>query len=121
MATFTINGKEYELKITYEAVNRLNQAVDGGSYELIDKAIAGDFEAFPIIVHAALLHTRENFSLKDVKDAIEVMYSNEAITFDDTQRIANEVVPESFFYKPTVTKMMNQNPEMKKAYEQLMA
>src|SRR5699024_12759568 len=64
-------------------------------------------------------HTGENFSLKDVKDAIEVMFSNEAITFDDFQRISNEVVTESFFYKPTVQKMMNQNPEMKKAYEQL--
>ena len=121
MATFNIGGKDYELKITYEAVNRLNKAFEGGSYELIGKAIAGDFEAFPIIVHAALLHTGENFSQADVTRAIEDLFAQEAITFDEFQRISNEVVTESFFYKPTVQKMMNQNPEMKKAYEQLMA
>lgn len=121
MATFEINGKEYELKITFEAVKRLNNAFKGGSYEVIGKAIAGDFEAFPIIVHAGLMHTGENFTLKQVQQAIEDLFSAEAITLDDIQRISNEVVSESFFYKPTVKKMMNKNPEMKKAYEQLMS
>src|SRR5699024_9381405 len=116
-----MGGKEDDYNITYKPVNRLNKAFEGGSYELIGKAIAGYFEAFPIIVHAALLHTGENFSQADVTQAIEDLFAKEAITFDDFQRISNEVVTESFFYKPTVQKMMNQNPEMKKAYEQLMA
>src|SRR5690625_2091269 len=121
MTSFNINGKEYGLRVTFGAVKRLDRAFEGGSYELIGKAIAGDFEAFPIIVHAALLHTGENLSQADVTQAIEDLFAQEAITFDDIQRIANEVVTESFFYKPTVTKLLNQNPEMKKAYEQLMA
>jgi|SRR5690625_1302784 len=119
MATFVIDGKEYELKLTFEAVKRLNKAFEGGSYELIGKAIAGDFEAFPIIIHAALLHTGENFSQADVTQAVEELFAQEQITFDDIQRVSNEVVTESFFYKPTVQKLMNQDPEMKKAYEQL--
>src|SRR5690625_122562 len=121
MATFEIDGKEYELKITFEAVKRLNKAFEGGSYELIGRAIAGDFDAFPIIIHAGLLHTGENFSKKQVDEAIEELFESEKLTFEDVQKLTNTVVTESFFYKPTVTKLMNQNPEMKKAYEQLMA
>lgn len=121
MTTFEIDGKEYELKLTYASVARLNKAFEGGSYELIGKAIAGDFEAFPIILHAALLHTDENFSLAKIKGAIEDAFNNESISFEDMQKIANEVVSESFFYRPTIDKMMKQNPEMRKAYEQLMA
>src|SRR5699024_12719988 len=100
---------------------RLNSAFASCSYGLLGTANAGDFQAFPIIVHAALLHTGENFSQADVTRAIEDLCAQEAITFDEFQRISNEVVTESFYYKPTVHKMMNQNPEMKKAYEQLMA
>lgn len=121
MATFEINGKEYDLKITFAAVKRLNSAFEGGSYELIGRAIQGDFEAFPIIIHAALFHTGENFTLKDVEGAIEELFEKQAITFDDIQKISNAVVTESFFFKPTVDKLMKANPEMKKAYEQLMA
>ena len=121
MATFNIGGKEYELKITFEAVKRLNKAFEGGSYEVIGKAIAGDFDAFPIIIHAGLIHTGENFTLQQVEEAIEQLFADEAITLDDIQRLSNEVVSESFFYRPTVTKLLNQNPEMKKAYEQLLS
>jgi len=121
MTTFEINGKEYELKITFAAVKRLNSAFEGGSYELIGRAIQGDFEAFPIIIHASLFHTGENFTLKDVEEAIEELFEKQAITFDDIQKISNAVVTESFFFKPTVDKLMKANPEMKKAYEQLMA
>jgi len=120
MNTFEINGKEYELKLTFESVNRLNNNFKGGTYELVGKALAGDIEAFPTVVHAALIHTGEGFTKKDVNKEIERMFENQEITFDDIQRIMNKVVTESFFYKPTVQKLMNQNPEMKKAYEELM-
>src|SRR5690625_5186043 len=106
MATFEIDGKEYELKITYEAVKRLNNAFEGGSYELIGRAIAGDLEAFPIIIHAALIHTGEKFTLKKVESAIEELISKEALTFEDVQKLSNEVVTESFFFKRTVQKLM---------------
>jgi len=119
MATFEIDGKEYELKITFEAVKRLNKAFEGGSYELIGKAIAGDLDAFPLIIHAALIHTGEKFTLKKVEQSIEDLFEKEALSFEDIQKILIEVVTESFFYKPTVAKLMNQSPEMKAAYEQV--
>jgi len=120
MATFEIGGKEYELKLTFESVKRLNKAFDGGSLEVIGLALAGDFDAFPTIVHAALLHTGENFTKKDVNNAIEDAFNNEAITLDDIQKITNEVITESFFYKPTVQKLVKKNPEIQSALDQLL-
>src|SRR5690606_24390804 len=121
MATFEIGGKEYELKLNYAAVKRLNNVHEGGSFELIGKAMQGDFETFPHIVHAALLHTGENFTLQTVEDAIGELVENEKLTLDDIMRLSNEVITQSFFYKPTVDKLAKQNPEMKKALDQLLA
>lgn len=119
MATFEIDGKEYDLKLTYKSIERLNKAFEGGSYEVIGKAIQGDFEAFPTIIHAALLHTDGNFSLKAVKDEIEQLVDNQAISLEDITKISDEVVTQSFFYKATVEKLMKNNPEMKQALDQL--
>lgn len=119
MATFEINGKEYELKLTYQAIKRLNNAFEGGSYEVIGKAIQGDFEAFPIIVHAALLHTGENFAFKTIEAEIEKLIDAEKLSMEDITKVCDEVVTQSFFYRPTVDKMMKANPEMKQALEQL--
>lgn len=119
MATFEINGKEYELKLTYQAIKRLNNAFEGGSYEVIGKAIQGDFEAFPIIVHAGLIYTGENISLKAVEKEIESLIDAEKLSMEDITKVCDEVVTQSFFYRPTVDKMMKANPEMKQALEQL--
>lgn len=121
MANFTIDGKEYDLKLTYESVKRLNKEFEGGSFELIGKAISGDFEALPIIIHAGLLHTGEKITQKKVDEQIEKLFDNEELTLESIQKLSNEVISESFFYKPTVEKLMKQNPDMKKAYEQLMS
>ena len=120
MAKFEIDGKEYDLKLTFESVNYLNGTLKGGSYELIGKALAGDFETFPQIVYAGLLHTGEKFTLKKVKDEIANKFANEELTLDYIQTTSNEVVSECFFYAPTVKKMLDKNPEMKKALEQIM-
>lgn len=119
MATFEINGKEYELKITYKAVKLLNGQFEGGSYELIGKSLSGDLDAFPKIVHAALLHTNENFSKKAVDEAIEDAVDNGKLSLEDVTKICNEVVTDSFFYKATVEKLIRKNPEMKEALDQL--
>ena len=37
MAKFEIDGKEYDLKLTFESVNYLNGSLKGGSYELIGR------------------------------------------------------------------------------------
>lgn len=119
MTTFNIGEKEYELKLTYQSIKRLNNAFEGGSYELIGKAIQGDFDAFPIIVHSALLHTGENLSLKVVEKEIEGLVDSQVITLEDIASISDAVVTQSFFYKATVDKLMKNNPEMKKALDQL--
>ena len=119
MATFTVGEKEYDLKLTYKSIKRLNGAFEGGSYELIGKAIQGDFDAFPVIVHAALMHTGENFGIKTIESEIEKQVDSEQIAMEDVAKISDAVVTQSFFYKATVDKLMAGNPEMKKALDQL--
>ncbi len=118
MATFEIEGKEYELKLDYAAVSRLSNLYEGGAYELIGKAIAGNLELFPIVVHAALFHTGENFALKTVNQAIEDLFNSEKLTFEDVSKILDKVVTQSFFFATTVKRLMKDNPE---AAEQLAA
>ena len=119
MVTFEIDGKEYELKLTYKAIKYLNGIFEGGSYELIGKAIQGDIEAFPYIVHAGLFHAEQNFALKTVEARIEDLIDNGELSLDDIAKISDEVVTQSFFYKATVDKLMANIPEMKQALEQL--
>lgn len=121
MATFEINGKEYELKLTFKAVRHLNGLYEGGAYALIGKALMGDLDTFINIVHAGLLHTGENFKLKDVEGAIQQLFDEEKLDQDTITKISNEVVTESFFYKKTVDKLLRDNPQAKKALETLMA
>ena len=119
MVTFEIDGKEYELKLTYKSIKYLNGLFEGGSYELIGKAIQGDLESFPKIVHAALFHTDENYALNTVEGRIEDLIDSGELSLEDVADICDKVVTQSFFYKATVDKMMRNNPEMKKAIEQL--
>lgn len=119
MAVFEIDGKEYELKLTYAGVKRLNGAFDGGAYEIIGKSLSGDLEAFPIIVHAALIHTGENFTQKTIDEQIEKLFDEGALSFEDVFKLCDEVVTQSGFFAPTVAKMAKKNPEMKAALEQL--
>ncbi len=119
MANFEVDGKEYELKLNYKAIQYLNKTQEGGSYGLIGKAIQGDFETFPHIVHAGLFHTDEKIPLKKVEAEIEKLISEEKLSLEDIMRICDEVVTQSFFYRATVQKMIKQNPELGKALEQL--
>lgn len=121
MATFEINGKEYELKLTYQSVKRLNKLYEGGTYELIGRALQGDIEMFPHVLQAALLHTGENFSLKTIEERVEELIANEQLTFDDISKIINEVVTNSFFYKPTVQRLVKRDPEAKKLIEEILS
>lgn len=119
MELFEINGKEYELKLTYKSIKLLNGAFEGGSYEVIGRAIQGDLDAFPTIVHAALLHTDENISRKDVEERIEELIDSGELSFDGITKISDTVVTRSFFYAPTVEKMVKQSPELAKGLEQI--
>lgn len=120
MALFTINGKEHELKLNYAAVERLNKLYEGGAYEFLGKAMMGDTETFPHIVHAGLLHTGENYSLNQVKDAIGQAVEEERLDLDSVIKLSNEVATGSFFYKKTVEKLLAEKPEAKKALEAML-
>ena len=119
MATFEIEGKEYELKLDYSAVLRLSNLYEGGAYELIGKAISGNLELFPTVVHAALFHTGENLALTTVEQAIEQAIENESLAFDDITTLLDKVVTQSFFFEATVKKMITKNPELAQALEQI--
>lgn len=119
MATFEINGKEYELKLTFKAVAYLNGIVEGGSLGLIGKALQGDVEIFPHIIFAGLFHTGENIPLKDIEKAVDEAVSGEKLSFNDIYRISNELITKSFFYKETFQRVVSQQPEGKKVLEQL--
>lgn len=120
MATFKIDGKEHELKINYNGVKYLNAIYEGGSYEMIGKAMMGDLEAFPYIVHAALKHTEQNYTLAAVEKALSEAMDAEELDMDAILKISNEVVTQSFFYKKTVEKLLKDNKQAKKALEQLL-
>ena len=119
MATFEIEGKEYELKLTYASVKHLNGLFEGGAYEIIGKALASDLDAFPKIIHAALFHTGENLALSTVEQAIEQSFENESLAFDDITTLLDKVVTQSFFFEATVKKMVTKNPELAQALEQI--
>lgn len=117
MATFEINEKEYELKLTYKAIKYLNDQYEGGSHEVIGRAVQGDFDLFPKIVYAGLFHTDEKFTLKKIEDRIEELVDNEELTLEDITKICNDVTTKSFFYKPTVKKLAKQFPELNEIIE----
>lgn len=120
MANFTVKGKEYDLKIDYSGVKYLNGLYEGGSFEMIGKAMMGDFDTFPYVIHAALKHTGENFSFVDVEQAIAEAIDTERLDLDSVLKVSNEVITQSFFYKATVAKLLKDNKDAKKALDALL-
>lgn len=112
--TFEIDGKEYELKITYDAARYLNGVYKdeaNGSMAVVLRAIQGDLDIFPHIIHAGLLHTGENFAFKIIEEEIEKSINEERTSFDDIIRISNEVVTNSFFYRQTAIRLLGVTDE----------
>ena len=119
MATFEINEKEYELKLTLKSVKYLNGLYQGGAFEMISHAMQGDIETFIHIIHACLFHTKENFPLKKIEAEVEKLIEKEEIDLDYIIKACNEVVVDSFFYKKTVNKLFAENKEAKKLLDML--
>lgn len=121
MVTFDIDGKEYELKLTYESISQLNKISENNNpMEVVGLAMQGDLEVFPKIVHAALFHTKENFTLKKVQEEINNKIANDDLDYLDIVKIGYEVVANSFFYKRMVEKSMKSNPGAKEQIESLL-
>ncbi len=121
MQTFEIDGKEYELKLTFESITRLNKLSENNNpMEVVGLSMQGDLELFPNLVHAALFHTKENFTLEKVKEEINNKIENNELDYLDIVKIGYEVVANSFFYKRVVEKMVKANPEAMKELEALL-
>lgn len=120
MATFEINGKEHELKLTWDSVKQLNSKYDGGSMELIGKAMMGDLETFPVVIHAALIHTGEKLTQKSVEERIGELFDSGDIDALEIIRVSNEVVSGSFFYRGLIEKMTKGDKAFKKTMDQLL-
>jgi len=119
MQTFEIDGKEYELKVSYKGIEYLNGKFEGGQHEVIGRVLQSDLSAFPHIVHASLLHAGENIPFTKVKKRVEELINDGELSLDDIFKISDEVVLNSFFYKATVEKMMKKEKRMKEALELL--
>jgi len=120
MTNFEINGKEYELKLTFPSIKYLNGLYNGGSYELLGKVMMGDLETFIKIVYAGLLHTCENFKLKDVENVVSELIEQGKLSQNTITKILNEVVVNHPFYKDTVDKLLQDNKQAKEAMEQIL-
>lgn len=121
MATFEINGKEYELRIDYKAIVKLNNSFKGGSMELIGQVLASNIEVYPTIIQAGLLHTGEEFTKKQIEDELSKAIGEQKLSLEDLRKLGGELVTENFFYKPTLEKLLANDPEAKKAYDQLLS
>lgn len=118
MANFEINGKEYELKLTFDSINYLNSG-EGGALALVGSVFTGDLETYVKVVYAGLKHTGENFTYDAVKGAVESQIAEEKLDLDKIMKDGNEIVAGSFFYKKTVSKLLK-NEDAKAAMEQLL-
>ncbi len=119
MANFEINGKEYDLKLTYKGIKYLN-GVSGSSLETVGKALQGDTDFFPHIIHACLISAGEKYTLKQVEAAIDDALENERLDLLGIMRQSNEIVTDSFFFKALVTKMLADKPEVQKQLNDLL-
>ena len=120
MARFGIKGKEYDLKIDYKAVKYLNKLHEGGTFELIGKALMGDLDTFPHVVYASLFHTGEGFTIEDVEQAIGEALADEKLDLDGILRISNEVITDNFFYKATASKLLSEDKQARKMLDKLL-
>ena len=121
MANFEINGNEYELKLTWESVKYLNKKIEGGSMGLVGQALMGDLDIFADIVHAGLFHTGEKFTLVKVEKQIEALFAEGKLDAIGIMRLSNEVISESFFYKPLITKLLADSPEAQQQMTKLLS
>lgn len=116
MAHFEIEGKEYELKLTFDSIKYLNKVCPGGSLELVGKAMTGDLEVFAHVIHAGLFHAGKNFSFAEIEAILGKAVEEEKLDLEYVLKVSKEVVVDSFFFKKIVKKLMKDNPE---ALEQL--
>ena len=118
MAKFEIDGKEYDLKLNFKAISDINKKYDS-ALDFVGQVMQGDFDTFIDVIYYGLYHTGEGFKRKDIAKEIEQKFENEELDLDYILVTGNEVVTDNFFFRKTVNKMMDSDPEMKKQAEQI--
>ncbi len=96
---FEIEGKEYELKLTYKSIAELNKKYEGGANQVIAACLQGDLELFEDAVYFGLMHTEEGFTRAKVTAAIEKLFVEEKISQQYIEDVLNEVVADNFSTK----------------------
>lgn len=120
---FEIKGKEYNLKLTYDAIVEINKKYKAGAQEVVSSAILGDISMFEDAIYFGLLHTEQGFTQKDIKEALNALFEAGKLTQEFIKDVLKEVITDHFFYQATAQKMKLQmkkkmaeqnleNPEM---------
>lgn len=120
MERFTVQGKEYKLSIDFDSVEYLNSLYDGGAMQLIAKVMTGDVSTFVHVIHAALFHTGQNFALETIRSEVKKLFTEGKLDLNSMMKTGYNMIADSFFYKPTVEKMMSRDPRMKTELEMLL-
>lgn len=118
---FKIEGEMKELKLNFAGIKYLNGLYEGGSFELIGKALMGDIETYPHIILASLMHTDGNYNEFDVEAALDEMIEAGELTMQDIIRTSNILIARSPFYKATVDKLVKNDPNAQASLEALIA
>lgn len=118
MATFEINGKEYQIKLNIEAINKINEKHDS-ALSFVGEVMQGNLDVFIDVIHFGLLHTGEGFTRKTIQEEFDKKFESEEIDLDYILVTGNEVVTDNFFFRKTVNKMMKSDPEIKKQMDQI--
>ncbi|HET6528953.1 MAG TPA: tail assembly chaperone [Balneolaceae bacterium] len=118
MANYEIDGKEYELKLDFKAVSEINKKYDS-ALEFVGEVMQGNFNSFIDVVYYGLYHAGKGFSRKQIEKDVEQKFEAEQLDLDFILKTGNEVVADNFFFRKTVKKMMNQDPEAQKQFEAL--
>ena len=116
---FKIKGKEQELKLNWEAVKTLHSMIDGGAFNLVGKAVVGDNETYTQVIFAGLLHTGEDYSLMDIDEALEEAFQKGKLTMSDIIKTLHTLILDNPYYKRTVDKMLDIDPDAKDALEKI--
>ena len=119
--TFEIKGEVVDLKLTWKATRYLADIYEGGTFELIGKAIMGNLETFPHIIYASVMHSEKDYSLSDVEDALDDAVNSGALTMHDILRLSNLLITKSPFYASTVDKLLVGDDNARQSIDALLA
>lgn len=125
---FEIEGKEYELKLTYKAISEINKKYKGGAQEIVSVAMLGDLEIFEDAIYYGLLHTEQGFTREKIQVALEKLMEKQVLTQEYIKKVIQEVITDHFFYQATAQKMKakmlqkveKENPDSKEMMEDLL-